>query len=104
MDGIRVATTWAGSVSKISPVSSIEKSGFKVFPSVTKGIVNLTFDKIGTAADVSVVNVQGQVVVSKKLPHTEGVQSLDLSSLTNGAYVIRVVLGNTILTQLIEKQ
>lgn len=104
MDGIRVATTWEGSVSKTSSVKSIEKSAFKVYPSVTKGLVNLEFDKIGATADISVVNVQGQVVLSKKLPHTEGGQSLDLSQLTNGTYIVRLVSDNTVLTQLIEKQ
>ena len=104
IDGIRVATTWAGSVSKTSSVSSIEKSAFKAYPSITKGIVTLEFDKIGSTADVSVVNVQGQVVLSKKLAHTEGGQSLDLSTLTNGTYIIRLISDNTISTQLVEKQ
>lgn len=104
MDGIRVATTWAGSVSKTSSVSSIEKSGFKVYPTVTRGLVNLSFDKIMNTADVSVVNVQGQVVMTKKYENTEGGQNLDLSHLTNGTYIIRVVADKTIMTQLIEKQ
>jgi hypothetical protein len=104
MDGFRVAPTWRGSVALPNAVSSIEKSAFKVYPSVTKGLVNLAFDKIGASADVSVVNVQGQVVLSKKLPHTEGGQSLDLSTLTNGTYIIRLVSDNTVLTQLVEKQ
>lgn len=104
MDGIRVATTWAGSVSKTSSVSSIEKSGFKVYPTVTHGLVNLSFDKIMNTADVSVVNVQGQVVMTKKYENTEGGQNLDLSHLTNGTYIIRVVADKTAMTQLIEKQ
>lgn len=104
MDGIRVATTWAGSVSKTSSVSSIEKSGFKVYPTVTSGKVNLSFDKTLTNADVSVVNVQGQVVMTKKYENTEGEQSLDLGHLTNGTYIIRLVSDNNVLTQLIEKQ
>jgi Secretion system C-terminal sorting domain len=104
IDGIRVATTWAGSVSKTSSVSSIQKSAFKVYPSVTSGIVNLSFDKVGTSANVSVINVQGQEVMTKKLAHTEGGQSLDLGTLTNGTYIIRLISDNTILTQLVEKQ
>lgn len=104
VDGIRVATTWAGSVSKTSSVSSIEKSGFKVYPTVTRGLVNLSFDKIMNTADVSVVNVQGQVVMTKKYENTEGGQNLDLSHLTNGTYIIRVVADKTAMTQLIEKQ
>jgi hypothetical protein len=104
IDGIRVANTWRGSVALSNAVSSIEKSSFKVYPSITKGLVNLSFDKIGTTADVSVVNIKGQIVLSKKLPHTDGGQSLDLSNLTNGTYIIRLVSDNTILTQLVEKQ
>jgi hypothetical protein len=104
MDGIRIATTWRGSVALSNAVNSIEKSSFKVYPSVTKGMVNLSFDKIGATADVSVVNVQGQVVLAKKLPHTDSGQSLDLSTLSNGTYIIRLVSDNTIMTQLVEKQ
>ncbi len=104
MDGIRVATTWAGSVSKTSSVSSIQKSAFKVYPSVTTGIVNLLFDKIGTSANVSVMNIKGQEVMTKKLAHTERGQSLDLSLLPKGSYIIRLVSDNSILTQLVEKQ
>ncbi len=104
MDAIRVATTWAGSVAKTSSVSSIQKTAFKVYPSVTSGIVNLSFDKIGTSANVSVINIQGQEVMIKKLAHTEGGQSLDLSKLTNGTYIIRLVSDNSIMTQLVEKQ
>jgi hypothetical protein len=104
MDGIRVATTWAGSVSKTSSVSSIEKSGFKVYPTITSGKVNLSFERTFTTADVSVVNVQGQVVMTKKYENTEGEQSLDLGHLTNGTYIIRVLSENSVLTQLIEKQ
>lgn len=104
IDGIRVATTWDGSVSKTSSVRSIEKSGFKVYPTITSGKVNLSFDKTLTNANVSIVNIQGQVVMTKKYENTEGEQSLDLGHLTNGTYIIRVLSDNSVLTQLIEKQ
>ena len=104
MDGIRVATTWGGSVAKTSSVRSIEKSGFKVYPTITSGKVNLSFDKTLTNANVSIVNIQGQVVMTKKYENTEGEQSLDLGHLTNGTYIIRVLSDNSVLTQLIEKQ
>ena len=104
IDGIRVGTTWASSVSQVSSVNTIEKSNFNVYPSITNGIINLSFDKIGTTANVSVINIQGQEVLTKKLPHTEGGQSLDLSPFPKGTYVIRLVSDNTILTQIVEKQ
>ncbi len=105
IDGIRVATTWSGSLTKTSSVKSLETSNFKVYPTITSGLVNLSFDKMmGSTADVSVVNVQGQVVLTKKYAHTEGVQPLDLSQLTTGTYIIRLVSDKAISTQMIEKQ
>ncbi|MBL7816438.1 MAG: T9SS type A sorting domain-containing protein [Saprospiraceae bacterium] len=104
MDGIRVATTWAGSVLKTSSTQQIEKSAFRVYPSVTRGLVTLSFDKVGEKAVVSVVNVQGQVVLSKKYDNTEGDQNLDLSLLPNGTYIVRLVSEQGFVTQTIEKQ
>ena len=104
IDGIRVATTWAMSVSGVAAVHSVEKSNFKAHPSITKNIVYLEFDKTNIPADISVVNVQGQVIWAKKYIYTEGRQSVDLSSMANGIYIIRSVSDNIVSTQLIEKQ
>ena len=104
VDGIRVATTWAGSVSKTSAVQSVEKSTFKAYPTLTTGLVTIETEKIGFSTDISVVNMQGQVVLAKKQQNTEGGYTLDLSSLVKGSYVIRLVSDNNIRAQLVEKQ
>ena len=104
IDGIRIGTTWASSVAQVSAVNSIQKSDFKIYPTVTRGVVNLEFSKISGTANISVVNVQGQVVMTKKYDNTEGVQSLDLSQLAKGTYVIRLVTDKIFSTQIVEKQ
>jgi trimeric autotransporter adhesin len=104
IDGIRVATTWAGSVSKTSPVHSIEKSTFKAYPTVTTGLVTIETNKTDFSTDISVINMQGQVVLAKKQQNTEGGYVLDLNSLEKGSYIIRLVSGENFSTQLIEKQ
>jgi trimeric autotransporter adhesin len=104
IDGIRVATSWAGSVSKTSPVRSVEKTTFKAYPTVTTGLVTIETDKTAFATDIAVFNMQGQVVWAKKGQNTEGGYPLDLSSLVKGSYIIQLVLGEKIATQLIEKQ
>ena len=104
IDGIRVATTWAGSVSKTSPVRSVEKLAFKVYPTVTTGSLTLAFNKNYGVSDISIINMQGQVVLYKKGQNTEGVYPLDVSHWVNGSYIVRLVSGEQTYTQLIEKQ
>jgi hypothetical protein len=104
VDGIRVATTWAGSVSKISPIRSVDKSVFKIYPTVTTGLVTIEMDKAEFSADISVFNMLGQIVLSKKQQNTEGGYLLDLSTLVKGSYIIQLISGKKIATQLIEKQ
>jgi trimeric autotransporter adhesin len=104
IDGIRVATTWAGSVSKTSPVRSVEKSTFKAYPTITSGLVTIETEKTGFSADIAVFNMHGQAVWAKKAQNTEGGYRLDLSSLVKGSYIIQVLSDKDISTQLIEKQ
>jgi trimeric autotransporter adhesin len=104
IDGIRVSSTWAGSVSKTSPIRALEKSAFKIYPTVTTSNVYLDLDTKAAPTDISVVNMLGQVVLYKKGQNTEGGYALDLSTLNKGVYLIQVVSNGQFMTQLVEKQ
>ena len=104
IDGIRVSPTWAGSLTLPTSVKTIEKSNMKIYPTLTKGLVYFSFEKAVLTADISVVSVEGKVVLTKKYQNTEGVQTLDLSHLASGTYIVRALSDNKISTQLIEKQ
>jgi hypothetical protein len=105
VDGIRVDRTWAGSVSRVSSVTNADAIGFKTYPSVTSGLLTLQWDKTlaGTGA-IYVVNLLGQTVCTKKAQFTEGGTSLDLSSLSNGSYLIQLHSDKGIFSQRVEKQ
>jgi Secretion system C-terminal sorting domain len=104
IDGIRVDKTWLGSVTKVSSVKNADQIGFKTYPSVTSGLVNLEWEKnlIGKA-DLRVVNVLGQIVLTQKVNFTEGSAKLDLSSLANGAYIVQLHAEKGVFTSQIEK-
>lgn len=105
IDGIRVDKTWLGSVTKVSSVKNADQIGFKTYPSVTSGVVNLEWEKnlIGKA-DLRVVNVLGQIVLTQKANFTEGSAKLDLSRLANGAYIVQLHAEKGVFTSQIEKQ
>ena len=104
IDGIRVDKTWLGSVAKVSSVKNTDQMGFKTYPSVTRGLVNLEWDKNGLGtADVRVVNVLGQTVLTQKTNLIDGRATLDLSRFANGAYIIQLQSDKGVLTSQVEK-
>jgi Secretion system C-terminal sorting domain len=104
LDGIRVATTWAGSVSKTSAIKSVEKLNIKAYPTLTTGLVAIETANTGFSTDIAVFNTLGQLVLTKNQQNTEGGYTLDLSSLVKGSYFLRLMSNDKMGVQLIEKQ
>lgn len=75
-----------------------------IYPNPTTGLVNLeyTLDR-GTALQVDVLDVVGKVVLNRNIASGTGVQRevLDLSTLANGTYVLKLNTGNGQVTRTI---
>ena len=69
---------------------NFEIVGFKVYPNPTNSILNLEY--ISDITNVTITNMLGQVVVSKKLNASSA--QIDMSNLTNGIYLVKVEAGN----------
>ncbi|MCH2045310.1 MAG: T9SS type A sorting domain-containing protein [Saprospiraceae bacterium] len=79
----------------VSIISSIEALsdntlGVTAYPNPTTGALNLDFGSVLNEADIQVVNLNGQVLMSQHINNQELTQ-LDLSSLTTGMYLVQVV-------------
>ena len=89
---------------QVSRVKNTDQIGFKTYPSVTQGLVNLEWDKNGLGtADVRVVNVLGQTVLTQKTNLTDGRTTLDLSRFASGTYIIQLQSDKSDLTSQVEK-
>lgn len=76
--------------------NALERS-LNIYPNPTTGLVNLEYNlELGTSLNVEVTDVVGKVVMDRSLRSASGVQrqTLDLGSLTNGMYLIKVDAGN----------
>lgn len=104
VDGIHIGTTWASTFLRPSAVAEFNSDDFKIYPSLAKDILSLDIKKGMGAAQLQIVNMAGQVVQAQKLQNTEGVQTLSISDLAQGAYIIRLLVNGRELTQRFEKQ
>ena len=70
-----------------------------IFPNPTNGIVKITCKE---ASDLSVYDLQGQLLVSKKLKIIDNM--IDINQLPTGIYVIKIISGNKVLSAKIIKE
>ncbi len=76
--------------------------GFTVFPNPSRGIVNIQLnDRTEGQLNVSILNASGRVVRQFNFAKGRGalVETMDLTSLANGIYVIRTIVGDNMQFQ-----
>jgi hypothetical protein len=78
-----------------------------VFPNPTSGLFTLQTEGIREAYDISVTNLQGQILLSQKITNIGELHqetTLDLSSFPSGMYIVQVKSGQLVLSQKIVKE
>ena len=80
--------------------SSFDSSAFDTYPNPVNDILNISFNKNINA--VQVYNIVGQEVLAKT--STSTISQIDMSSLTNGIYLVKVFADNQIKTIKVVKE
>ena len=95
------------SPSSVSPIVLLESKNsveVKVFPNPTNSLLNVEFKIVnGTKAKISIENILGQIVYSQET--TNETNKMDVSTITNGVYFLKVVTseGQTVQRIVISK-
>lgn len=72
-------------------ISAISFNTLKVYPNPTSSALNLDIDAAGvTISNYSLVNVQGQIVLSSDVNSTSINTSIDVSNISNGIYFVKI--------------
>ena len=79
-------------------VTDVEESAFSIFPNPALSTITLQSGINLQYAEVTVFNVVGEKVYSQNLKNLNNTL-LDISTLTNGIYFLRISAGNRLLTQ-----
>lgn len=74
--------------------ASFDNANFTYYPNPVKNVLNLSYSK--EISNVEVYNLLGQKVISNKLNTTDA--QIDMSNLSNGAYMVRVTSDNQVKT------
>ena len=78
---------------------------FRVFPSVTDGIVTVAFPApLTSMARIEVRDMSGRLVTTNNLGEGMTQIQVDLNNQTDGFYVIRVTAGLQVATEVVVKQ
>jgi hypothetical protein len=75
-------------------VREIDKGAFSLFPNPSNGILNIHLNKISSSTKISVMNILGVEVKSFLVNDANVNRALDLSSLDDGIYLIKIKSGN----------
>jgi len=107
-EAIDLATVCYESCDACAPVNAVnEQNGlsFRVFPSVTDGIVTVAFPApLTSMARIEVRDMSGRLVTTNNLGEGMTQIQVDLNNQTDGFYVIRVTAGLQVATEVVVKQ
>ena len=80
--------------------NNFDNSSFVAYPNPVKDVLNLSYST--DISSVRVINLLGQEVMFKKVGNTS--TQLDMTSLTAGAYIVNVTIGDVVKTIKVIKQ
>jgi hypothetical protein len=91
-------------VTKAVSVNFSKNTSMKVYPNIVKDNLVVDINAVDNTSELTIVNLLGQVVQSKKLENTEGSISINISGLPNGFYLVRLNSKGNSMTERFEKQ
>jgi Secretion system C-terminal sorting domain/Bacterial Ig domain len=93
------------SYSEIRKVNFGKGGEISIYPNpVSTGevYITLTGSMIGKAATVSIISMDGKLISQQKIASTSQTQTLDVSRLASGSYVVRIVTDIEVINKMIE--
>ncbi len=88
--------------SEIRKVNFGKGSDVIIYPNpVATGVVNiiLTGSMIGKAATVNILSMDGKLISQQKITNTGQIETIDVSKLANGSYVVRIITDDKVVSK-----
>jgi len=80
----------------IAAMTPISEQSFVLYPNPVQNVLNLNFGSQVKNAQVSILDLQGRSLMSQSVAHTQ-VETLDVSSLSNGIYFVKVTADGKVM-------
>ncbi len=76
----------------------------KIYPNPTTGIINLQNDNLIESIEVTIYNLQGQLLYKDNIVPNRGIVELNLSSISSGVYFIKATVDGNVVVKKVVKQ
>ncbi len=76
----------------------------KIYPNPTTGIINLQNDNLIESIEVTIYNLQGQLLYKDNIVPNRGIVELNLSSISSGVYFIKATVDSNVVVKKVVKQ
>jgi hypothetical protein len=92
------------SYSEIRKVNFGKAGSITVYPNPAKDVVNITVlgSMINQAATITLLSVDGKIITQSKFARIGQTETIDVSKLSNGTYIIRVITEQEVINRTIE--
>ncbi|MBX2985845.1 MAG: T9SS type A sorting domain-containing protein, partial [Bacteroidia bacterium] len=98
-EGCQCEQTLDHVVENLDVKSDFALSGFAVYPNPSTGMITITNHNNTAIANISISNMLGATVMSKVESNSNSEYSFDLSDMSNGVYMVKIVTAdNQVLT------
>lgn len=90
--------------SDIRKVKFGKAMGVNIFPNPARDVVNITLagNMVNNPATINVFTIDGKMMINKKLTAASQIETVDVSVLANGKYIIRVITKNEVINKTVE--
>jgi hypothetical protein len=90
--------------SDIRKVKFGKAMGVNIFPNPARDVVNITLagNMVNNPATINVFTIDGKMMINKKLTAASQIETVDVSALANGKYIIRVITKNEVINKAVE--
>jgi SdrD B-like domain/Secretion system C-terminal sorting domain len=93
------------SYSEIRKVNFGKGGAVIIYPNpATKGVINITLtgNMINKAATVSILSMDGKLISQQQIVKTSQTETIDVSTLASGSYIVRLVTENEVVNKTIQ--
>ena len=85
-------------------INNDDLSNLNIYPNPSTGFINLKSNNFSETVEISIYNIQGQLVISEEKSSTNEIIQVDISKLTTGMYFVKITSEeNSVVKRIVKR-
>ncbi len=87
-------------INQVTIENIADNNKINIYPNPSNGLITIKINnKSEDKVNIEVLNISGQIILSKKFKNSKTIKQLNLANYSNGIYIIKVIMGNIVQTK-----